>query len=338
MPRHAAPLAPITPIAPEPELEPTPIRFQVPPPEPVAPPAIPVETRFLTVAIADLILSWPEPVQHEIAAHHMTKLSVALPYGVIELALKQGKVALPWRIVRSWIKPALAPANSPNDAVVLELPLKIVTPLFLAEMKTARAQKKVTIDENIPDLFSGRQHSEAPARIPAPVITAAPAPPASIPVASGTKQADTNYFGKSAPEGQPEEAAPIVKKGPTPGTAFLVRYATPNEIVSKAAALDGVDGALIALPDGLLVASHIPVSMNADTIAAFLPQIFSRVTQCTKELRLGELNNLNFTVGAIPWKIFKVGAIYFAAFGRPGEPLPSAQLAGIAAELDRKAK
>ncbi len=117
-----------------------------------------------------------------------------------------------------------------------------------------------------------------------------------------------------------------------------MRYATPNEIVSKAAALDGVDGALIALPDGLLVASQIPASMNADTVAAFLPQIFSRVTQCTKELRLGDLNNLNFTVGAIPWKIFKVGAIYFAAFGRAGEALPTSQLAGIAAELDRKAK
>ena len=61
-------------------------------------------------------------------------------------------------------------------------------------------------------------------------------------------------------------------------------------------------------------------------------------TPVVKELRLGELNNLNFTVGQIPWKIFKVGAIYFAAFGRTGEPLPTAALAGIAAELDRKAK
>jgi hypothetical protein len=78
--------------------------------------------------------------------------------------------------------------------------------------------------------------------------------------------------------------------------------------------------------------------MNADTIAAFLPQIFSRVSQSTRELRLGELNNLNFTVGNIPWKIFRVGSIYFAVFGRPGEPLPTSQLVSLAAELDRKAK
>ena len=52
---------------------------------------------------------------------------------------------------------------------------------------------------------------------------------------------------------------------------------------------------------------------------------------------LGELifsKQFYFTVGNIPWKIFRVNAIYFAAFGRAGQPLPTAQLAGLAAELD----
>jgi hypothetical protein len=170
---------------------------------------------------------------------------------------------------------------------------------------------------------------------PAP-ITATPAtaaPPAPAPLAP-----DTNYYVWKETNDTPEAESIPVKKGPSPGTAFLQRYATPNEIVSKAAALDGVGGALIALPDGLLVASKIPADMNADTLAAFLPQIFGRVSQSTRELRMGELNNLNFTVGQIPWKIFRVGAIYFAAFGIAGQSLPTAKLAGIAAELDRKAK
>jgi hypothetical protein len=333
----AAPISPITPIAPEPEPEPQPIRFSMPVPEPVAEPVVPAapaETRFLTVIISDISANWPEAVQDEMVSLNVSHSTAKLPYGVIELAMKQGRIALPWRIFRSWIKPAVIASSSPNDALVVELPLKIVAPLFLAEMKAAKPQKKVALDENIPDLFSNRSMGE-----PAQVI---PATPISVSLggsaAPAAKLADTNYYGRKEAEEQPEEAAPVVKKGPTPGTAFLVRYATPNEIVSKAAALDGVDGALIALPDGLLVASQIPSSMNADTVAAFLPQIFSRVTQCTKELRLGDLNNLNFTVGAIPWKIFKVGAIYFAAFGRAGEALPTAALAGIAAELDRKAK
>jgi hypothetical protein len=333
-PRAAAPVAPITPIAPEPEPEPEPIRFTPPPPAPVAAPATPAETRFLTVLISDISAAWPDAVQQEMAALNVVHSTALLPFGVIELAMKQGRIALPWRIFRSWIKPPVIASSSPNDAVVVELPLKIVAPLFLAELKGSKAQKKVAIDTNIPDLFSNRAAGEPVPAMPS-VVSASPAP---TPVAPTIKTSDTNYYGRKVAEGQPEEPAPVVKKGPSPGTAFLVRYATPNEIVSKAAALDGVDGALIALPDGLLVASQIPSSMNADTVAAFLPQIFSRVTQCTKELRLGDLNNLNFTVGAIPWKIFKVGAIYFAAFGRPGEALPTAALAGIAAELDRKAK
>src|SRR5204862_1205917 len=110
---------------------------------------------------------------------------------------------------------------------------------------------------------------------------------------------------------------------------------TPNEVVSRAASLDGVTGALIALPDGLMVASKIAADLNADTLAAFLPHIFGKVSQCTKELRMGELNNLHFTVGNVPWKIFRVNAIFFAAFGRAGQPLPTAQLATLAAQLDR---
>src|SRR5207237_8628278 len=97
-------------------------------------------------------------------------------------------------------------------------------------------------------------------------------------------------------------------------------------------------GALIALPDGLMVASRLAADLNGETLAAFLPQIFGKLSQCTKELRMGELNNLNFTVGNIPWKILRMNAIFFAAFGRDGEPLPTSQLAALASELDGKLK
>jgi len=87
-----------------------------------------------------------------------------------------------------------------------------------------------------------------------------------------------------------------------------------------------------------MVASRLAPEVNGDTLAAFLPQIFAKISQCTRELRMGELNNVNFTVGNIPWKIFRVNAIFFAAFGSAREPLPTAQLAALAAELDHKAK
>ena len=211
---------------------------------------------------------------------------------------------------------------------MLDLPLKVVTPLFLARQKEAnKSQEKVAIDETIPNLFFGFPQTEAASTS----VARPPSPPAAKPV-------DTNYYVWEDDADRPQAAEAEVKVAPSPGTRFVGRYATPNEVISRAAALDGVSGALIALPDGLMVASQLSSDLNGETLAAFLPQIFGKVSQCTKELRMGELNNLNFTVGNIPWKIFRVNAIFFAAFGRTGQALPTSQLAALASELDHKPK
>ena len=284
----------------------------------------------LMVPLSLLAEGWPEAVRHELFQFNLLEAKVSLPADTLELALRQGKIAFPWKTVRSWIKPAPLPAVSQHDNAVLELPLKIIAPLFLANKRNGQRRQKVTVDESIPNLFS----SQAP---PEPVPAGAGLPlPAANP--TPTKTSDTNFYPSDAPNGKPRLNAAEVKSEPASGTNFVARYATPNEVVSRAASLDGVAGALIALPDGLMVASRVSPDLNGDTLAAFLPHIFSKVSQCTKELRMGELNNLNFTVGLTPWKIFRVNAIFFAAFGRPGEPLPTAPLAALAAELDRKPK
>ncbi len=150
------------------------------------------------------------------------------------------------------------------------------------------------------------------------------------------KLADSNYYIWGETNDSPRMDETEYKRPQRPATDFTSRYATPQEIITRAMSLPGVVGAIVALPDGLRVASQVPSDLNADTLAAFLPQIFDRVSQSTKELRMGSLNNFNFTVGNVPWKIFRVNAVYFAAFGSAGEPLPATQLAALAAELDRK--
>jgi len=274
----------------------------------------------LVVGLASLAETWPEAVRKEVVEGRLVDAKVALPYAIIGEALKKGRISFPWRTVRSWINP-LPMTASPNDQLVLDLPLKVVAPLYLARQQDkARQQQKVMVDEDIPNLFFG---------FPQPDSASHPAPAA-------PKVEETNYYvwDDVAESARLEDSEP--KKSPTPGTRFVSKYATPNEVVSRAASFDGVAGALIALPDGLMVASRLPGDVNGDTLAAFLPQIFGKVSQCTKELRMGDLNNLNFTVGNVPWKIFRVNAIFFAAFGRSGAPLPTAQLAALAAELDHK--
>ena len=110
---------------------------------------------------------------------------------------------------------------------------------------------------------------------------------------------------------------------------------TPGEIVEKTSALKGVAGALIAMQDGLLVAGHVPSGLNAEAIAAFLPQMHSRMTQYTKELKLGDAKMLTIIVDDVSLRIYKAGGVYFGVLGKGGgEVLPDPQLGMVAAQLD----
>ena len=267
--------------------------------------------------------NWPDAIRHEIVRLNLLDARVALPIEFVESSLKRGRVAFPWKTLRSWIRPAASAAASPHDAMELELPLKVVAPLFIGRKTDDTAKNtKVEISEAIPNLFFGFPKPESQNG------------------ATAGKTPDTNYylFDDTTDSAHVDESVFKRKPQSPSGTEFIAKYATPNEIVSRAAAIDGVAGALIALPDGLMVASHIPTELNGDTLAAFLPQIFAKVSMTAKELRMGELNNLSFTVGNVPWKIFRVNAIFFAAFGRAGEPMGTSQLAALAGELDRKNK
>jgi predicted regulator of Ras-like GTPase activity (Roadblock/LC7/MglB family) len=334
------PLAPVSPIPPKTAL-----------PEQSQP--------TLSVSLDALAEQWPEPLRNEIELLDLMAAQIALPLQLIEPALKRGKVIFSWRCMRAWIKSA-AVATSSHDDLELELPLKVLAPLFFAYKNgSAKTQKKAVVSEEIPNLFFGFPQPTAeippvapPIRLPKmPSVPAAPPTPAIVPqipsaptvphipsaslpplsVAAASPLPGTNFFTRA---NQPETSdSEFRRKG---GTDFLSRAATPSEIVSQTMVLPGVAGVIIALPDGLKVASQIPSDLNGDTLAAFLPQIFARVNQCSRELRMGDMNNLSFTVGNVPWKIFRVNAVYFAAFGRANENLPSAQLAALAASLDRK--
>jgi len=312
-------------LSPSKRFEPT--NAPVTPKQPAAPIQMkPAGPAPLMVGLASLAEAWPEAIRQEIVQLNLVESKVGLPSEAVERALKQGRIAFTWKMLRSWVRPSPLPAVSAHDGAILELPLKVVAPLFIArQTEAAKSQQKVCIDENIPNLFFGFPQPER-----------ASGAQASNPGVTGA--VDTNFYvwDDSSDTVRVDESQ--VKRSPTPGTAFVNRYATPNEIVSRAAALDGVAGALIALPDGLMVASRLSPDLNGETLAAFLPQIFGKVSQCTKELRMGDLNNLNFTVGNIPWKIFRVNAIFFAALGVDGMPLPTGQLAAMAAELDHKPK
>lgn len=372
-------------FVPKPALQPSPaIQFNphsqlqpVAAPKPAAAPA--VAAPAITIPLSTLSEAWPQAIRLEIVQTNLAQSQVGLPVDAIETALKRGRVAFTWKTLRSWIRPATPGIVSSHDAAELELPLKVIAPLFLARKQSGAATNKVAVDEAIPNIFFGFPQPEAaPAPVPvapqptlinqSPAASAppmqfglapsAPAPTAALAAASNAvaaaavsaaaaaatvnaaanKIADTNYYlWDQASDTQLLHVEALKQKGAS-STEFAKRYSSPNEIVARAASLEGVAGVIVALPDGLMVASHLAPEFNGETLAAFLPQIFTKVGSCTKELRMGDLNNVSFTVGNVPWKIFRVNAIFFAAFGIAGQPMPTVQLAALAGELDRKNK
>lgn len=288
-----------------------PVNSSSPRPEPVQP--------RLLVALDDLAENWPGSLKQEISGSQFASVDVPLPMNIVEAGLKRGRVTLTWKEIRMLVKPS-SPA-SPHDDLTLDLPLKVLAPAFLSAQKQAGTMKKrVAVAEEIPNLFFGFPQASAEPVAAAPAPAPAPVMPA--------RTADTNFFTSDLDDALPARVSPA--------TDFVNRHTHPQEIVARALVLPGVAGAVVTLADGLRVASQVPGDMNADAVAAFLPQIFERVNQSTRELRMGALNNVGFTVGNVPWKIFRINSIYFAAFGRAGEALPKSQLAGLAAELDRK--
>jgi hypothetical protein len=337
---------PTTPKTPVPPPPPTPIPF-IKPAAPAAapamamPPAAPTpamssaasgEIATISVPLRALAEAWPETLRQEIVQMNLINSQVALPIHLIEPALRRGRVIFSWHNLRSWIRPA-PPGPSIHDNKELELPLKVIAPLFLPrQIPSANHRSKAAIPpSSVPNLFFGFPQPQ-PEELAPPLNVPDLVPPVKP---ADAKAAETNYYvwgdGNETPRVDETDY-----KRPAPATDFTNRRAMPQDIIERAMKLPNLAGAIIALPDGLKVAHRLPSELNADTVAAFLPQLFSRVSQCSKELRMGELNNLNFTIGNIPWKIFRVNAVYFAAFGRAGEPLPTAQLAVLAGELDRK--
>jgi predicted regulator of Ras-like GTPase activity (Roadblock/LC7/MglB family) len=332
---------------PPPIVPPTAKKPVAPAPTPVPPAAPRVEPAqpAIIVGLWDLAENWPDGLKEEISRSDIANANLPLPGAFVETGLRRGRITMTWKQIRLLAKPSSVP--SPNDGLELELPLKLIAPLFFAAKKTGpTAKKAVNVSTDIPNLFFGfpqvAPESPAPQRLaPRPRPTAeaaapAPAVPPPAPVSPANKAGSNTNFYVWGDDGETPQEAGLFAPPPVPQTDFTSRRAMPKDVVEKAVTFRGVAGALVTLPDGLRVASNVPVEFNADTLAAFIPQIFERMNQSARELRMGALNNVSFTVGNVPWRIFRVNSVYLAAFGRAGESLPAADLAALAGELDRK--
>ena len=145
------------------------------PPPAFAPPSAPAATDGLGVRLAAVCESWPDAIRQEITRNNLAGANLALPWGRVEAGMKTGRVQLKWGEVGG-----VGSETSPHRDLVVELPLKIIAPLFLARNKTAAPQKEISIGANVPNLFAAMGQPLAPV---APMATAPVPVPSALPPA-----------------------------------------------------------------------------------------------------------------------------------------------------------
>lgn len=371
--RPAAPTPPPAP-APQPIAAPQ-LRLQAEPSLPAQPPGRPAPTPparpaptpsvparpskgNVTFKVSDAWANWPPELRAEANKLRLGGLKVEIPFESVEPGLRTGKIDFAWREFCAWVQSCPAEAQgSPLAEARVDLPLAVLAPLCLR--LSPPTQRKADQLEHIGDVF-GTTHTtreEADADEDEPVFKAGPAAPAASRPAPTPPAAPTPPRPPATPPPQPVYTPqPAPPPAPAPAAtrshdtgiqaknlAELFnepgkRNWTPNEIVQRTAQLPGVNGALIALQDGLLVANCMPANWKTETIAAFLPQIFGRMGQYVKELSMGDLISVTVAVEQGTLQVYKAGIIYFAALAKPDATLPLAALNLIARELSRHTK
>jgi len=328
-------------------------------PAPIAKPTGPT----LNLKIASLSANWPEEIKREVEAYDASTI-VTLPVSDIGAGLAKGRVVFSWGQLRAWTKPFVSGPTAVPENTALQLPLKTVAPAYLTASKQPKTERKgIDMDESIPALFNDGREPEArpPRKVEVPAVEetleanpepteatepteasqAAPAPEAHAPAEAEPTTAEPAPV--PAPEpvavAAPAPAHEAHKVPETVGQVFGEPHKkdwTPAEIVAGTVKLRGVAGAVVALQEGLQVASALPEGVKSDVVAAFLPQIFARLNQYSGEMKLGEVDDLLFTTHGAHCQIYRLGYVYLAVLGKPGESLPWHELRLISDELARQ--
>jgi predicted regulator of Ras-like GTPase activity (Roadblock/LC7/MglB family) len=276
--------------------------FSVPAP-PAAPtqptqptPVAASDSGTLDFKLSDLWKSWPENLKSGISSHEKATLSI--PVKSLTPILQRGKAVFTWLETKDWFKPSIGHTlMGQEDKTELQFPMELLVPAYMKSQKGVISGGALSHPEmdSIPDLFGSRPQ----------------------------------VVSSSGSETPPVDARVSSNDQGTESEGLLA----PAKFVQEALKLSEVIGAFLASSDGLLIHGELPDAMKKETFAAFIPQIYDRVSKYTKELRLGELNYLSLSIGETGMLILKSSEFYFAALGQQGKPLPLEALGGLMQRL-----
>ena len=311
------------------------------------------------ISLLSVVGAWPAEFRETLFELITPDHAIHFPVEILEKEIKKGKITFPWSQLQSWIKPAIGTLSGLMTDTVLSVPLQKVVPIFMARKTSDAGRKQVAVGQDIPDLFVLPSTSVAE-EIPAQTLQESPSVLPSEGLQSTGNFTGTGYSAEPAVPVVPLPKLGLVQDVSQPvipianslnvsppvdvpaaqpmGIGDLFGQPgktswTPMEMVQNAARLNGFSGALIALEDGLMVSAKLPPELSGEMMAAFLPQLFNRLSHYTKEMRLGPPDSVTVMVDGLALRIEKAGHVFFVAVGRKGEPLPQEAISIVVGHL-----
>ncbi len=257
----------------------------------------------LSVEVERVIGAWEAPIQAAARRVVPEGCLIRLPLAEVEPRIKQGKVAFTWEQIRSWLNTPLSNPLTEHETDTVELPLAVVAPLFMAHRKVPDSRTRPDSHTAIPDVFAGSSRKPVNGTIPSPITNQSTVP---------AETAEAEATGESIESG-----------------------AAPAALVNLVCKLPGVGGAVIATRDGLLVARQLPAEIPADPIAAFLPQMFQRLTEYVGEMKMGSPSQFSFLSEGRIFAVHKTQDNFLIILGRLGENLPEAPIKALITRLNQ---
>lgn len=306
------------------------------PAQAVAEPPAP-KSSSLTVSVQSLADGLPASLQNILMQRPGAVFQLPLEY--LEPAIKAGKVYFSWSQLNEYLIPSWpAAANALPGGTVVDLPLKAIIPLFLAQLQPTRVQKPIRIDSTIPDLFADGRPVHAHAA-PGPTVQAATHRPEPV-----ETQPSSTHLRPVTPANTPAfTTAPNLRGSAISALGGLEDSrlrpdASLQELLRDMASLPGVVGALLATQDGLLVAVQLPRHLAPETVAAIVPQIYEKTIFYTQHLSFTPSRHLTLVLENLTLQLVRSGRLYLTLLAEPGFQLTPDQLLSLASQIETQHK
>lgn len=111
---------------------------------------------------------------------------------------------------------------------------------------------------------------------------------------------------------------------------------TTDEIIGKSALLDGVDGIIVSLDDGMIVGSRMDEKVDVSSLGKEIPAVFNSASALWKKEDQEGPECLSLEFHGETVNVFHSHGLYLMAFTKSGVEVPQKQLKFITTYLSRK--